>query len=133
MSLSGGIMTRRQFNPDLLPKVPPKKEKTKGCRNTNKRFPEIKNFFALYISLSRGKWNRKEMAAFIDYSTQSVSHWRYGTPPGKLSHRKIAKYFSTITGISSVLILSDLEYAYSEGWRNYMLDHYEGNKKKETE
>jgi len=130
MSPNGGIMKRRQFNPDLLPKVPPKKEKTKGCRNTNKRFPEIKNFFVLYISLSRGKWNRKEMAAYVDYSLSSISHWRHGAPPGRQVHRHISRYFATITGISSVLILSDLEHAYSEGWRNFK---NEENKKKETE
>ena len=74
MSQSGGIMTRRSFNPDLLPKVPPKKDDPKKRKVVTRRFPEIKNFFDLYISLSRGKWKRKEMAAHIGYSTQSISH-----------------------------------------------------------
>ena len=132
MSPSGGIM-RRQFNPDLLPTAPPAKVDPKNRKVKTRRFPEIKNFFDLYISLSRGKWKRKDMAEAIGYSLQSISHWRYGTPPGKQSHRPIAKYFSSVTRISAVLILSDLQYAYSEGWRNYMLNNYEGNKKKETE
>ena len=129
MSPSGGIM-RRSFNPDLLPKVPPKKDDPKKRKVVTRRFPEIKNFFDLYISLSRGKWKRKEMAKAIDYSTQSISHWRYGTPPGRQAHRPISKYFASITGISAPLILSDLEHAYDTGFRRW---YAEEKQKKETE
>ena len=129
MSPSGETM-RRSFNPDLLPKSPPKREKTKGCRNTNRRFPEIRNFFDLYISLSRGKYVRKEMAEACVCSTQSVSHWKHGTPPGRQAHRHISRYFAKITGISAPLILSDLEYAYHTGFQRW---YAEEKQKKETE
>ena len=133
MSPSGETM-RRSFNPDLLPKVPPKKEEPKGCRNTNRRFPEIRNFFDLYISLSRGKYVRKEMAEACVCSTQSVSHWKHGTPPGRQAHRHISRYFAKITGISAPLILSDLEYAYHTGFQRWYAEEKQKQKQKqETE
>lgn len=131
MSPSGGIM-RRQFNPDLLPTAPPAKVDPKNRKVKTRRFPEIKNFFDLYISLSRGKWKRKEMAKAIGYSLQSISHWRYGTPPGKQSHRPIAKYFSSITRISAPLILTDLEHAYFSGFERWYAEEKQ-KQKKETE
>lgn len=130
MSLSGGIVTRRSFNPDLLPSVPPKKKEKEKSLFKQRRFPEIRDFFDLYIDLSKGGYVRKEMAAACYCSTQSVSHWRHGTPPGRTSHHHISRYFASITGISSVLILSDLEHAYHTGFQRW---YAEEKQKKETE
>ena len=131
MSPSGGIMTRRSFNPDLLPKAPPSKE-AKKAKVVQRRFVEIKDFFDLYITLSRGKYVRKKMAAACNCSTQSVSHWRHGTPPGRTSHTLVAKYFATITGVSRSMILSDLEFAYHTGFQRWYAEEEE-KKKKETD
>ena len=128
MSLSGGIMTRRQFNPNLLPSVPPKKKEKEKSKFQQRRFQEIRDFFDLYIDLSKRGFVRKEMAKACHCSTQSVSHWRHGTPPGRTSHSLVAKYFSTITGVSRSLILQDLEHAYHTGFQRWY-----AQQKKETE
>lgn len=132
MSPNGGIMTRRSFNPALLPSGPPPKTDPKNHKVKTRRFPEVRNFFELYISLSRGKYARKEMAEACHCSTQSVSHWKYGTPPGRQSHHHISRYFASITGISYPLILSDLEFAYHTGFQRWYAEQ-KNKEKKETD
>ena len=123
MSLSGGIMTRRQFNQKILPVVPPAVgERAKKCTDTkitNKRFPEIKKFFDDYIQMSEGGYVRKKMARKCLVSVASISNWKQGSPPGRYSHYHIARYFSDITGVTERKVLADLEAAYNIGWQNW--------------
>ena len=125
MSRNGGTMTRRSFNPKLLPAVPPskgtrvKKNKNPSIYQNKKVLPEIKDFFEKYIYLSKGKYIRKEMAKACLVSTQSVSNWRHGTPPGRLSHTHIARYFAKICDLDDRFILAELEKSYHIGWQNW--------------
>lgn len=126
MSRNGEIMTRRSFNPKLLPVAPPdkgtrvrKKKKSSPMVAKKKVLPEIIDFFEKYIYLSKGKYVRKEMARSCFVSTQSVSNWRHGTPPGRLSHTHIARYFAKICDLDDRCVLAELEKSYHIGWQNW--------------
>ena len=127
MSRNGGTMTRRQFNQNILPAAPPSKgtrikknKKSSALLAKKKVLPEIIDFFEKYIYLSKGKYVRKEMAKACFVSTQSISNWRHGTPPGRLSHTHIARYFGEICNVNDRLILAELEKSYHIGWQNWV-------------
>lgn len=106
---------RRNFNPDLLPSQAPEKQRVYKKRiPVNLKSKEIIYFFLRNIKESMHRYNEEEFAKYVGVKPGTIKNFRYGRPPGKDSHWRIAKYFARTTGKHYREILANLEEAYKK-------------------
>lgn len=109
---------RRQFNPDLLPtKIPEKYTPLKPRIPNNIKCKEIMNLFIALIAECNGHYDEEQFAEFIGLSKATVSHYKYGRPPGKDRLVSISRYFAALTSRKYADILQDLRDAYDAAYK----------------
>jgi hypothetical protein len=115
-------MTRRSFNKSLLPVEPPERIQRAYApqkKRIRKYFEETKDFMQTYIKLSGEYFDKDDMATACCVKASTINCWKFGTPPGRLTHTLIARYFARTTRRSYPLILAEIEDAYETGLQNW--------------